>query len=325
MVDDRIFASAGSYALLAPNVVPSTPADLSEYDEAVLVVSALPPDQPFQFSLVSDHGKRQCTWQLKANPAAKNGSVAEFQTYVINLRKPSWCVDPQCKFDTGSVEQATVGADWKAEQKRFDYSVKTLAFRKRPGSTAASGILGGVTGPSGWCWKSVSYDSAWELERPEQLRLATDTIPVSMGAPTLYGHPTDPPELAADLPDNFGSRDLRGCKTVRLGLDSLGKSVATTPLLYDRQLALTNEAGQTCSWPLPQSAGGIAQIDVGDCINPWPNDWAPVNSEPLLESVTRISVRYSGSIQISSVECCTEADPRSCSDINAWPVATGSN
>ena len=155
-------------------------------------VSGFPSEGQFQFSLLSDQGKRQCTWQLRANPARSANDIEGPETYVIDLRTPSWCVDPQCRFDVTNVERATIGSYWRDAQPPFEYSVQALAFRKRSGSNATAEILGGVTGPSGWCWKSVAYDSDWEVQRPAQLSLSPEAISVRASKPTYFGNAEGP-------------------------------------------------------------------------------------------------------------------------------------
>lgn len=329
IVDDREQASAGGYALLAANPLAPTPADLSAYDEAVLVVSGpptasgFPSEGQFQFSLISDQGKRQCTWQLRANPAPSASDIEGPETYVVDLRSPSWCVDPQCRFDATSVERATIGSYWRDAQQPFGYSVQALAFRKRSGSNATAGILGGVTGPSGWCWKSVAYDSDWELQRPAQLSLSPEAISVRADTPIYFGNAEGPPQLAADLPENDGSRDLRGCTTMKLGLELLSTPVAAN-LGYDRQLVIQSEAGQTCSWPLPGSVAGVTSVALDTCNNWWPTTWTSIDRrQDLLRAVTRISIGYSGSMQVNSVACCDAND--NCVDIGKLVPAPTAN
>ena len=161
-LDDQAFSSAGLYALLGPQTNPGVFAvdeqsDLSNFDEVVLWVD-LPVDTPFQFALSADHGRQQCTWQLRASTAPY---------YVINLKQPSWCIDPRCGFDLTKVERLSVGSDWSAKSVNYSrFSISALAFRKRllsaqDQSTGSLTRLGGLPGPNGWCWRAVSYDPLW--------------------------------------------------------------------------------------------------------------------------------------------------------------------
>ena len=109
---------------------------------------------------------------------------------------------------------------------------------------------------------------------------------------------------------------------MKLGLELLSTPVAAN-LLYDRQLVIQNEAGQTCSWPIPDLVDGLARVTLGDCNNVWP----PVDPKPLkevaLKAVTRISIGYSGSMQVNSVACCDATD--NCVDIEGLVPASTAN
>ena len=314
-IDDRIASCAGAYAQLETTerlmstvgLVTASPA-LDGFDEAVLVVSGLPQGKPFQFALVSDHGQRQCTWQLNGSPS--DG----FQTYIINLSKPSWCVDPDFRFDTANVQWVSIGSDWATEQsplvdnRRTSIVCKigTLAFRQHPAPLAEprSGFLGGAFGPGGWYWRSIAYDPAWDVPQAKNPSFSEARNPVSITQPTLYGVPSNRalPELGADPPEDSGTFDLTTCKYIELCLKP-GNLVGENK---DLRLALTNTLNQTCDWDIstptpPNCARAIVSGDPA-------SSWSPVGPGPkcseLSHAVRRLSVRYSGAMQINSVKCC---------------------
>jgi hypothetical protein len=320
-------SSSGSYALLNQpqdlTEIPTTTTNaaqtpsIADFDEALLVAT-LPAGEPFQFALVAEHGKRQCTWQLFGNYDANTPSKKSSDTYVIDLRRPSWCIDPDCSFDINNVERASLGSDWKVAWGNIDYTVRSLTFRRRPNRSALTlAGYGGLTGLGGWCWKPVAYDPVWE-SKPIAV---SDSKAVSVDAPDSHSSPpratTDgqDPELAADLPpspDHPASLDLRRCAAIELCLGVGPSNPGSKPPMF----VLQNEIGQTIAWSI-SNPDGCPIVNLLE--NPgWP-DTGPFSKfglDDVRKSVTRLSVRYSGSIAVSSIRCCTTAgDASSCAGI----------
>jgi hypothetical protein len=323
-VADLGYSSAGGYALLGESQSLSNvsldrmPPRLSDFDEAVLVVTPLPAGKPFQVALVAEHGKRQCTWQMFGNPkSADAGSTTPgSDTYVINLRRPSWCVDPACSFDVNQVEKLSLGSDWEGNQGKFSYAVQAIALRKRPGSLKGSTDFGGITGPSDWCWKPVTYEPAWEVQPVTAVASNDGTKPVQVAQPEFYALSKPgavDPELAADLPNDAGSRDLTSCAAIGVCADLKSPGDGSQPTPY---LVMRNELGQTYAWKIvdPANCPSLVKLDssglkyAAGLIQPTLAD--------ILGSVTRISIRHPGSITVRSVKCCASAtDPSTCQDI----------
>ncbi|HEY5957263.1 MAG TPA: LamG-like jellyroll fold domain-containing protein, partial [Polyangiaceae bacterium] len=323
-VHDEEFSSAGVFAVLGQpkdilNVTgPAKLPDLSDFDEAVLVTTGWSPNVPFQFALSSDHGLRQCTWQLEGHEPIStrpaSGSLEpQRDMFVINLRRPSWCISPDLVLDTRRIELVSIGSDWKLPHSSYNFDVDALAFRKRHFASSTDDpapVLGGVIGPNGWYWKAVSYDPGWEPQPPKQLAKVDGNTPVTMPKALYSG--TEAPELAADLPDNQGSRDFSGCKTMQICMTANDPA----PPFREPMFVMQNEIGQTWSVQLSPSSGCplIAELDRGYA---WPSK-NPPSLNDVRSAVTRISIRYSGNAQVDYVKCC-DADGL-CVDIEKLPV-----
>ncbi len=320
-IEDKKYSSGGGYALLGE---PENLRDLStegsnlpqllDYDEAVLVAT-VPTDVPFQFSFVGSHGERQCTWQLRGK-----SKEADSDTYVINLRKPSWCIAPKCTLEGKRFEKVSFGTDWATSaEKPLAFQISALAFRNRPSDTttaqvASGSSLGGIVDLNGWCWKSVTYDSAWEMEPARADRSSASVI---VDKPKDYATPQwPPPELAADLPD-FDGRDLSVCATIDLYLELRDH---VSDLVDKAELAIQNDFGQTWTWPILDPTASPARVEVS---SPGSGGWPPNENLPrdqyvVLAAATRLSVRYAGRIEVRGLKCCTTANGP-CTDIGPSP------
>lgn len=306
-INDLAFSSAGLFALLAedewmgvPRLGPRT--NLADFDEAVLW--ARPHGDTFQFSLSADHGRRQCSWQLRASDSP---------FYVINLRQPSWCIDPNCSFDLSQVERASIGSDWSlAEGSSSNVEVHALSFRKRLLSEGESTLgratrLGGTPGPSGFCWRAISY-------QPESLARLTQYLSpnegISLDLLRQGGGSYGAAELTADLPvsdTSIGPRDFRACSRIR---------VCTPTALSSQvlQFVLQNELGQTATWNLATDGNCYtAQLDSAGITWPTSNEaanefTAPVDSDAVRATTTRLALRFAGTgLGVTSLECCDAA------------------
>lgn len=331
-VQDEPFSSAGGYALLvdpedlqasSPQHLTENPTqDLTEFDQAVLVAD-LPPHRLFQFAVVSDNGRRQCTWQLAT------GTTEGRSTHVIDLNRPSWCVDPKCGFDRASVDRITIGTDWKATQGSVNIAPIALAFRKRSISAEGEHSLGGIEGPGGLCWRPVAYDPQWVVEpaltaaalissaTQPAVTVRTPQAFASYAQPDPYGeHEKQVPEFAADFMDDSGPRDFSNCASVRLCLE-LGRSTIENA---ESAFVLQNDRGQTAWWSMRNSATEASScshwVDISaQHTGIWPNG---ADVDAIRGSVTRLSIRYSGQVTVQSAECCN-ADASRCDDIGILP------
>jgi hypothetical protein len=315
-IDDIAYSSAGLFALLQRDpgngaLILDDLADLREYDEAVLWAK-LPPNVPFQFALSAEHGLRQCTWQLQSGNEPY---------YVINLRQPSWCVDPECGFDLSEVERVSIASDWKNSGGRLSsFEVSALSFRKRlfTGEDLSPGTpnrLGGLPGPGEFCWRALSFFPEWLG------RLTRYTASRGIGIEVLRRNDTGSnyTELGADLPTSGHSdrpRDFTTCPVV---------NVCTTEALPAQSLefVLTNERGQTCSWPLSrvsQSSCYRAPLNASGVLWPRPTEGTadfppPQVPEDVARTAVRMALRFPGDLQVQSVQCC-DADAQNCSEIS---------
>jgi hypothetical protein len=81
-------------------------------------------------------------------------------------------------------------------------------------------------------------------------------------------------------------------------------------------LILQNEIGQTIAWNISNSDGCpiVNLMEIGGW--PYTEPSFPFTPDAVRQFVTRISVRYSGGITVSSVKCCAKAgDAGTCADI----------
>jgi hypothetical protein len=321
ILNDTAYSSSGVFALLGPEKNPYelldlSNADLSAFDEAVLRASwvGLPANsRSFQFALSSEHGKRQCTWQLTAS---------EQPYYVINLRQPSWCVDPTCQFDTTNVERASIAADWTSAEGKVQFDVQALSFRKRimspaDGSNGIATRLGGRSGdPGNFCWRPVSFysDSLARLYPP----LEGTGLDVRSS-----GGNGNAPALTADL---FGGadakRDFTQCPYV------LAQTAAALPSNEDFRVVLTNEDGQTWSCSLAHSGTGNSYgvaLESSTACFAWPPNVEgatlahPTSASEVLGSTVRIALKSTVNFQLTALQCC-DSSGQNCHDIDdAWP------
>src|SRR5512133_3247498 len=216
-VNDAEFGTAGGFALLAEpsGLAGAEPGartqDLSAYDELVLVAD-LPENQPFQLSLVSSHDQNQCVWQLFSKPKTASSSPTYSDNFVVDLRRPSWCVSPSCDFDLSAVEGLTIGSDWKDRVEKHSYSVRSLAFRQRASQAQVKRAtsLGGKVVPNGWCWRAVVYDPRWDVG---EVQITDGSVTLSTAnakpLPSNYSLEAGVPQLAADMSPShrIGPRD----------------------------------------------------------------------------------------------------------------------
>jgi hypothetical protein len=315
-IDDVSYSSGGLFALLQREdangvLVLGELADLRKFDEAVLWAK-LPPNQPFQFALSADHGLRQCTWQLKSG---------EEPYYVINLRQPSWCVDPECSFDLSKVERASIASDWKnGEGPLPNFDVSALAFRKRmmapeDVSPGTSDRVGGLPGPGGFCWRALSFFPEWLGRLTRYSSVGGIGLEVLRKSETVGNYT----ELAADLPTNRLSdrpRDFTQCPVVNV---CMPEALPAQSL----EFVLTNERGQTCSWPLsPATRENCYRAALNGFGALWPSateataDFPKPNSpEDVAKTVVRIALRFAGDVRVQSVQCC-DATGENCTEIS---------
>jgi hypothetical protein len=306
-ITDKGLSSAGLYANLS-STRPFTPStvDLRDFDEAVLYAS-IPKNAPFQFSISSDHGRRQCTWQLL-------GSESPY--HVINLRTPSWCIDPDCSFDLSRVERASIGTDWTGNSyPDSSLTVSVLAFRKRimAASDTSRGTpetVGGITGLHDFCWRAVSYFPEFTVRlRDENTGIEFKSVD------SRSGHSI---ELVADLPaneDSVSARDFSQCSSINVTVhETLNTGTSF-------QFALANERGQTVSWPLSSQTSGLYSVDLksGGFLWPESNESTvdlppPKNSLEVAQNAVRLILRYNGDYQVDKVQCCT-ANAEHCQEI----------
>jgi hypothetical protein len=287
--------------------------DLSDFDEAV-VIADMPPNRPFQFSLISEGGARQCTWQLFSKPAPSAQLYSD--AVIIDLRRPSWCIDPNCEFDLRSVERVALGSDWKNEEGDLVYSIRALSFRKRgpnagpPGPRSTS--IGGTQGPEGWCWRSVAYDPQWNVAPVELTAGTTVTFPTPIETPFASDYAPDRqlPEIAADLPsDTVSYRDLTDCYSVELNVDWDPASPATayTGGKSEPQFALQDDRNHTAYFKLVEPQGPVSVRLEGAT----PGLWPPTSGlddrsefERIRSHVTRLSIRSDRALSVLGVRCC---------------------
>lgn len=322
-VTDLPNASAGAYAnLSAPLALEDAEGtlrvrDLSDFDEAVIVAD-LPPDKQFQFSLLSDHGTRQCTWHLSSKPSSTNLQYSD--AVVIDLRRPSWCIDPNCAFDLRSVERASLGSDWKNEDKSLKYTIRSLAFRKRKlaaPSLQRSTSIGGTWGLHGWCWRSISYTPRWNVGSVT----AGDGF-VASPAPieSTWASDIQLPEIAADPATNrnLGARDLTPCAYIEIDADwDPASPGAAWTANSEPELALQDDRSSTATFKLSKPQGAVVKVPI-DLLPSfiWPNPPAEQFSDEyqrIRSSVTRIAIRSDQAINVRALRCCDSS--RICGDL----------
>lgn len=319
-VTDLDNASAGTYAnLSAPLDLKNADGkprvrDLSDFDEAVIVAD-VPPQKPFQFSLLSDHGTRQCTWHLIGKTSPENLQYSD--TYVIDLRRPSWCIDPACTFDLSRVEQASLGSDWKNGERSNEpltYSVRALAFRKRAlaePSLGRSKAIGGIWGPDGLCWRSISYTPRWDVA-PLNAREGFVDFPAPTDTPS-WSTDNQLPEIAIELTGDrgFGTRSLMPCVTMQLDVDWDLASTGTS----EPEFALKDDRNRTATFKLPKQTPGMVNVNLESrpsFIWPVPQPRGTETMEAaenaayreIRSSVTRISIRSTQATTVKGIRCC---------------------
>lgn len=327
IVTDTDYASAGVFAMLAePLALKDADGshhtrDLSDFDEAV-IWTTLPADKPFQFSLVAGGGTRQCTWQLFNKPESQGKQYSD--ALIIDLRRPSWCSDPNCEFDLRNVERLTLGSDWKNGDGQQEYSLRTVAFRKRRAATNAaatrSALIGGTQGPFGACWRSVSYDPRWDVSPVQLTQQPTGQSiafpkPVENSIASTNAPSPVLPELGLDLPiGSAGLRDLASCASVELAVDWDPASEASaygggnsTP-----QFVLRDERGKTASINLVRPEGLTPVVIAGEVSEIWPPVSSPQDKqrefERIRSHVTRVSIRSDRAITLFDLRCCDLAE-----------------
>lgn len=322
-VTDAEFGTAGGFALLAEPIDLSATEpgiktqDLSNYDELVLVAD-MPENRPLQLSLVAAHGQRQCVWQLFSKPQTASSPRTYSDNFIIDLRRPSWCVSPSCDFDLTAVESMAIGSDWKDAVEKHTYSVRALAFRQRSAETETprTKSIGGKLGPNGWCWRAVSYDPRWDVA-PVQLSDGAVTFPEPKATLFLSDYKLDAgvPELAADPPlsGQTGPRDLSTCVSLKLDLSFGEKGTSSNIEPGNAQFAMKDDRGYTCWFDLDTSST-VARIDLeNQPLGVW-GPGMPVNTSVAKEysairhAVARISVRSEHALTVRSVQCCDAGD-----------------
>ena len=127
------------------------------------------------------------------------------------------------------------------------------------------------------------------------------------------------PELVADLPSGtskLGSRDFSQCPRVHI--------VTPNALEAGRfEFVLTNELGQTWSWPLSRiDQSGLYGATLDATGTPWPGSNEATVAFPTPEcaavvrdQAVRMALRFARSIQVKSVQCC-DLNDENCWDIN---------
>jgi hypothetical protein len=298
-ITDKGLSSAGLFANLNSNsTFTSSGVDLRDFDEAVLYAS-IPYKTPFQFSISSEHGLRQCTWHLI-------GSESPY--HVINLRQPSWCIDPGCSFDLSKVERASVGSDWTGNgYPDSSLSISALAFRKRnmadrDKSRGTPETVGGIIGLDNFCWRAVSYYPQFTVRLREE---NTGIDLVSFDSDT-----SNRIELAADLPateDSVSARDFSQCSSINVTVHETLKTGTSF------RLGLTNERGQTVSLPLSPQTSGLYSVDLTSNGFLWPESNEatddlprPTSNLEIAQNAVRLSLQYNGDFQVDKVQCCTD-------------------
>lgn len=317
-VNDLSNGSAGTYANLAAPLAlndadeASRIRDLSDFDEAVIVAD-LPPNKPFQFSLLSDHDTRQCTWQLFSKPSPTNLRYSD--AVVVDLRRPSWCIDPNCAFDLRSVEYARLGSDWKNAEGSLEYSVRSLTFRKRTQADPSldrTAAIGGMWGPHGWCWRSVSYAPQWDAAPVAAAEGGGVYFPAPVATPfsSDYAPEKQLPEVATDPSTNLGlgARDVMTCASMQLDVDWDPASPATSwNGSSEPEFAFKDERGHTAYFKLSRPQGLDTVLLMGGKPGIWPTPSEQEYEreyEQIRRSVTQISIRSDQAIAVNGLRCC---------------------
>ena len=218
--------------------------ELSLFDTAYLTADVPPGSGAsplmFEFSLSSDDDS--CSWMLAANGPDR---------YVIDLRRPSFCVSTSCSFKTNHVQWARVSSEWASIEHTFDISVTRLEFDTIRDPTVETLPLGGAIGPEGWCWRPQAYN----INALAFWAGTSAPSPDSLSA-SFAGQSNSTVRIAADFGDR--SLDLRNCRTAVIDADipDLGSNT-----LFNFALLDANGAEQ--NWNFVSGSGPI-KIDMSE-------------------------------------------------------------
>jgi hypothetical protein len=252
VMDDK-WSAGGVVALLDAEGVDQDPGATELAGRAlkrVVLTADLPPDQEFDFSLNSDHGRNACSWILSSRgPGA--------QPYEIDLEQPKWCRHPDCGFSFGinDVEAATLSTRWGNEsQGTVRFTIHDLDLDSTEGDGDTAGLNRGFWGLNGWCWRPISYDAASTAElipSPGQ----GDSV-----SATLSGEDGTTARLEADF--GAASLDLSGCQSIEVEADLPGNPKGDTNASKDNDytFVLVSSNDATREWSLLGS--GLAKYVV---------------------------------------------------------------